>query len=131
MNSLVKIPPYSKFNFQGKFFFIQNWCNITLMYKLWFCYILRVMVLRQHILSWPVVTVNYEHSLIIRVLFMFMLSFICGIGCGLFEWKLLFEGVILFVHIGIVVVDPIIRGGCDHINWFSLVTLLCLSQAKT
>jgi hypothetical protein len=30
MNSLVKVPPYSKFNFQGKIFFTQNWCNITL-----------------------------------------------------------------------------------------------------
>jgi hypothetical protein len=29
MNSLVKIPPYSKLNFQGKIFFTQNWCNIT------------------------------------------------------------------------------------------------------
>jgi hypothetical protein len=30
MNSLVKVPPYSKLNFQGKHFFTQNWCNITL-----------------------------------------------------------------------------------------------------
>ena len=30
MNSLVKVPPYSKLNFQGKDFFTQNWCNITL-----------------------------------------------------------------------------------------------------
>jgi hypothetical protein len=30
MNSLVKVPPYSKLNFPGKMFFIQNWCNITL-----------------------------------------------------------------------------------------------------
>jgi hypothetical protein len=30
MNSLVKVPPYSKLNFQGKIFFTQNWCNITL-----------------------------------------------------------------------------------------------------
>jgi hypothetical protein len=30
MNSLVKIPPYSKLKFQGKFVFTQNWCNITL-----------------------------------------------------------------------------------------------------
>jgi hypothetical protein len=30
MNSLVKVPPYSKLNFQGKTFFTQNWCNITL-----------------------------------------------------------------------------------------------------
>ena len=30
MNSLVKVPPYSKFNFQGKIVFTQNWCNITL-----------------------------------------------------------------------------------------------------
>jgi tRNA U38,U39,U40 pseudouridine synthase TruA len=30
MNSLVKVPPYSKLNFQGKNFFTQNWCNITL-----------------------------------------------------------------------------------------------------
>jgi hypothetical protein len=29
-NSLVKVPPYSKLNFQGKIFFTQNWCNITL-----------------------------------------------------------------------------------------------------
>jgi len=26
----VKIPPYSKLNFQGKHFFTQNWCNIKL-----------------------------------------------------------------------------------------------------
>jgi hypothetical protein len=30
MNSLVKVPPYSKLNIQGQFFFTQNWCNITL-----------------------------------------------------------------------------------------------------
>ena len=30
MNSLVKVPPYSKLNFQGNIFFTQNWCNITL-----------------------------------------------------------------------------------------------------
>ena len=30
MNSLAKVPPYSKLNFQGKIFFTQNWCNITL-----------------------------------------------------------------------------------------------------
>jgi hypothetical protein len=30
MNSLVKVPPYSKLNFQGQIFFAQNWCNITL-----------------------------------------------------------------------------------------------------
>jgi hypothetical protein len=30
MNSLVKVPPYSILNFQGKNFFTQNWCNITL-----------------------------------------------------------------------------------------------------
>jgi hypothetical protein len=30
MNSLVKLPPYSKLNFQGKHFFTQNWCNIIL-----------------------------------------------------------------------------------------------------
>ena len=30
MNSLVKVPPYSILNFQGKNFFAQNWCNITL-----------------------------------------------------------------------------------------------------
>ena len=30
MNSLVKVPPYSKLKFQGKIFFTQNWCNITL-----------------------------------------------------------------------------------------------------
>ena len=30
MNSLVKVPPYSKLNFPGKIFFTQNWCNITL-----------------------------------------------------------------------------------------------------
>jgi hypothetical protein len=30
MNSLVKVPPYSKFDFEGKNFFTQNWCNITL-----------------------------------------------------------------------------------------------------
>jgi hypothetical protein len=30
MNSLIKVPPYSKLNFQGKIFFTQIWCNITL-----------------------------------------------------------------------------------------------------
>jgi hypothetical protein len=30
MDSLVKVPAYSKLNFQGKNFFTQNWCNITL-----------------------------------------------------------------------------------------------------
>ena len=30
LNSLVKVPPYSKLNCQGKMFFNQNWCNITL-----------------------------------------------------------------------------------------------------
>ena len=36
INSLVKVPPYSKLNFQGKIFFTQNWCNITLnIHKLW------------------------------------------------------------------------------------------------
>ena len=30
MNSLVKVSPYSKLNFQGRIFFTQNWCNITL-----------------------------------------------------------------------------------------------------
>jgi hypothetical protein len=30
MNSLVKVPSYSKLNFQGKMFFTQNWCNIIL-----------------------------------------------------------------------------------------------------
>ena len=30
MNSLVKVLPYSKLNFQGTIFFTQNWCNITL-----------------------------------------------------------------------------------------------------
>jgi len=30
INSLVKVPPYSKLNFHGKIFFTQNWCNITL-----------------------------------------------------------------------------------------------------
>ena len=30
MNSLIKVPPYSKLNFQRKIFFTQNWCNITL-----------------------------------------------------------------------------------------------------
>jgi hypothetical protein len=30
MNSLVKVPAYSKLNFQGENFFTQNWCNITL-----------------------------------------------------------------------------------------------------
>jgi hypothetical protein len=30
MNSLVKVPPYSILNFQGKNVFTQNWCNITL-----------------------------------------------------------------------------------------------------
>jgi hypothetical protein len=32
MNSLVKVPPYSKLNFQGKIVFTQNWCNISLNY---------------------------------------------------------------------------------------------------
>jgi hypothetical protein len=30
MNSLVKVLPYSKLNFQGTIFFTQNWCNITI-----------------------------------------------------------------------------------------------------
>ena len=30
MNSLIKVPPYSKLNFQGEMFFTQSWCNITL-----------------------------------------------------------------------------------------------------
>jgi hypothetical protein len=30
MNSLVKVSPYYKLNFQGKIVFTQNWCNITL-----------------------------------------------------------------------------------------------------
>jgi hypothetical protein len=30
MNSLVKVPPYSKLNFQGNIFFNINWCNIVL-----------------------------------------------------------------------------------------------------
>jgi hypothetical protein len=34
MNSLVKVPPYSKLNFQGEIFFTQNWCNITFIYPL-------------------------------------------------------------------------------------------------
>jgi hypothetical protein len=33
MNSLVKVPSYSKLNFQGEIFFTQNWCNITLSYQ--------------------------------------------------------------------------------------------------
>ena len=32
MNSLVKVPPYSKLNFQGTNFFTQNCCSISLMY---------------------------------------------------------------------------------------------------
>ena len=43
MNSLVKIPPYSKLNFQGKIFFTQNWCNITLSILPYLC-ILRISV---------------------------------------------------------------------------------------
>jgi hypothetical protein len=27
MNSLVKVPAYSKLNIEGKNFFTQNWCN--------------------------------------------------------------------------------------------------------
>jgi hypothetical protein len=34
MNRLVKVSPYSKLNFQGKKFFTQNWCNITLTFYL-------------------------------------------------------------------------------------------------
>jgi hypothetical protein len=30
MNSLIKVPSYSKLNFQEEIFFTQNWCNITL-----------------------------------------------------------------------------------------------------
>jgi hypothetical protein len=30
MNSLVKVPPYSKLNFQREIVFTQNWCTITL-----------------------------------------------------------------------------------------------------
>ena len=29
----VKVPPYSKLNVQGKIFFTQNWCNITLIWE--------------------------------------------------------------------------------------------------
>ena len=32
MHSLVKVPPYSKLNFQGTNFITQDWCNITLKY---------------------------------------------------------------------------------------------------
>ena len=41
MNSLAKVPPYSKLNFQGKIFFTQNWCNIKLslgVYSVALCY---------------------------------------------------------------------------------------------
>ena len=39
MKSLVKVPPYSELNFQGKIFFTQNWCNITLTFilKIFYC----------------------------------------------------------------------------------------------
>ena len=37
MNSLVKVLPYSKLNFQGEIFFTQNWCNITLRIDRNFC----------------------------------------------------------------------------------------------
>jgi hypothetical protein len=42
-NSLVKVPPYSKLNFQEKKFFIQNWCNSCLFHVVWtnfFCAII-------------------------------------------------------------------------------------------
>ena len=34
MSSLVKVPRYSKLNFQGKNVFNPNWCNITLSKRL-------------------------------------------------------------------------------------------------
>jgi hypothetical protein len=33
MNSLVKVPPYSKLNVQGNIFFTQNCCNIKIYFK--------------------------------------------------------------------------------------------------
>jgi hypothetical protein len=33
MSSLVKVSPYSKWNFKGEKMFNLNWCNITLMLR--------------------------------------------------------------------------------------------------
>ena len=59
MNSLVKIPPYSKLNFQGKFFFTQNWCNITLSILPYLC-ILRTSVV---ILIYVRKTFSYSYKI--------------------------------------------------------------------
>jgi hypothetical protein len=36
MNSLAKVPPYSKLNFEGQIFFNQNWCK-NFMARFCFC----------------------------------------------------------------------------------------------
>jgi hypothetical protein len=59
MNSLVKIPPYSKLNFQGKIFFTQNWCNITLSILPYLC-ILRTSVV---ILIYVRKTFSYSYKI--------------------------------------------------------------------
>jgi hypothetical protein len=59
MNSLVKIPPYSKLNFQGKIFFTQNWCNITLSILPYLC-ILRISVV---ILIYVRKTFSYSYKI--------------------------------------------------------------------
>ena len=59
MNSLVKIPPYSKLNFQGKIFFTQNWCNITLSILPYLC-ILRISVV---ILIYVGKTFSYSYKI--------------------------------------------------------------------
>jgi hypothetical protein len=59
MNSLVKIPPYSKLNFQGKIFFTQNWCNITISILPYLC-ILRISVV---ILIYVRKTFSYSYKI--------------------------------------------------------------------
>ena len=55
------------------------------------------------------------------VLFMFMLSFVVVILCGLFEWKRICAGFLSFVYICIAVLDPAIkRGNWVPINRFNL-----------
>jgi hypothetical protein len=46
MNSLGKVPPYSKLNFQGTNFFTQNWCNITLSF--YFKQFIMIMQINNH-----------------------------------------------------------------------------------
>jgi hypothetical protein len=44
MNSLVKVPPYFKLNFEGKIFFTQNWCmNHRIMWAIFITWRLSVL----------------------------------------------------------------------------------------